>query len=714
MKKILVAGLMLTVVFCLFAEIMQADNFGPKPVIGKTNKIAADSRDMNVPVITWGVTPKTVKAANYYDYQMGAYDGSALQVQPTTLGVYLSYMFRGVALASGHRTVNFAYMDQTSSQPQYEGTLTDNSSNEGFVTMALDPVTQNPFFAWHAQYTATETGGAADAYLGVYLTADNYASLPAPGSLFPETKVIANTSDEFEYIWPVIQIGTSPIAGMRRMYVFAGNSGSKTTDGNPSSNCKMAWADFNDTTFDGSTLDLTWHYVNFPYLDAIHNTPLTARAFTAYCVKDNKVILGGFVSADKGISTPADSTVLLYQPHDVFYLVNETYGEGDFQTYTFSSKQSVSNPVDSLGVVDNTYFNFEIQTSFAGHKNLVFDNFNRLHFVGNYATTFLESATAPESERKYWPYTMSVKDVIFDLGDRDTLRITDLDPVSSNPVDNKLFAGWDLEGDDNIPDSFNDEDGKWEFAYYNIPIVYHDSEDFFHYNYFRQTEASPEGYMAALWSSTSKCYQNLVLQDETQAAFANRPEIVMAFSKDNGRTWSKPLYINNSAPELANMIPTFSYLAPEIQILPNGQGRVHWMFLNDNSYGSFVQADGTNTGGNVMYAAIDVDFNQFTAVDNPTTTPVKVSMLKQNYPNPFNPTTTISFDMKSAGKANLAVYNVKGQLVKTLVNDNLTAGSHSILWNGLDNNNKQASSGVYFYKLSTNNHNEMKKMVLVK
>ncbi len=85
-----------------------------------------------------------------------------------------------------------------------------------------------------------------------------------------------------------------------------------------------------------------------------------------------------------------------------------------------------------------------------------------------------------------------------------------------------------------------------------------------------------------------------------------------------------------------------------------------------------------------------------------------------NYPNPFNPETTISFNLKNSGNVKLSVYNIKGQLVKTLVNDQLDSGNHSIIWNGKDSNSTDVSSGVYFYRLNSGNTVVTKKMVLMK
>ncbi|MFA7057756.1 MAG: choice-of-anchor J domain-containing protein, partial [Candidatus Cloacimonadales bacterium] len=92
----------------------------------------------------------------------------------------------------------------------------------------------------------------------------------------------------------------------------------------------------------------------------------------------------------------------------------------------------------------------------------------------------------------------------------------------------------------------------------------------------------------------------------------------------------------------------------------------------------------------------------------------QVNALSQNYPNPFNPETSISFSMQDAGKVSLDIYNIKGQKVKTLLNDHREAGTHNIVWNGTDDNNKNVSSGIYFYRMKNGKFSSTKKMILMK
>jgi len=95
--------------------------------------------------------------------------------------------------------------------------------------------------------------------------------------------------------------------------------------------------------------------------------------------------------------------------------------------------------------------------------------------------------------------------------------------------------------------------------------------------------------------------------------------------------------------------------------------------------------------------------------DNDNTVLPVQTALCENYPNPFNPETTISYVLAKEGIVSIEVYNIKGQKVKTLVEGLRSAGRHNVVWNGND-----VSSGVYFYKMTSEGYVGVKKMVLVK
>ncbi len=105
----------------------------------------------------------------------------------------------------------------------------------------------------------------------------------------------------------------------------------------------------------------------------------------------------------------------------------------------------------------------------------------------------------------------------------------------------------------------------------------------------------------------------------------------------------------------------------------------------------------------------DLSLNKATGVkDQNKAKPVKFELL-QNYPNPFNPTTKIIFNLASAGNVKLIIYNTLGQRVRELINGFLSAGQHSVIFNG-----KDLASGIYFYRLNENGRTQLKKMILLK
>jgi len=88
--------------------------------------------------------------------------------------------------------------------------------------------------------------------------------------------------------------------------------------------------------------------------------------------------------------------------------------------------------------------------------------------------------------------------------------------------------------------------------------------------------------------------------------------------------------------------------------------------------------------------------------------------LNQNSPNPFNPVTNIKFAIPASGEVKLEVYNVLGQQVRLLVNENMDAGYHEVIWDGKDTGGTQVASGIYFYRIKADNFSDTKKMVLLK
>jgi len=92
----------------------------------------------------------------------------------------------------------------------------------------------------------------------------------------------------------------------------------------------------------------------------------------------------------------------------------------------------------------------------------------------------------------------------------------------------------------------------------------------------------------------------------------------------------------------------------------------------------------------------------------------KTYSLGQNYPNPFNAGTQIIYQLRERGAVSLTIYNITGQLVKTLVNTLQEPGNYTIQWDGRADNGAELSTGVYFYRMVAGDYLATKKMLIIK
>ena len=122
---------------------------------------------------------------------------------------------------------------------------------------------------------------------------------------------------------------------------------------------------------------------------------------------------------------------------------------------------------------------------------------------------------------------------------------------------------------------------------------------------------------------------------------------------------------------------------------------------------------GANSLDDAVSGIMDFFF-EGNGIENENYIPIFSTKLGRNYPNPFNPVTNITYSIKETDRVTLEVYNLRGQLVKTLVNKIIETGNYSLTWDGTDNSNKSVSSGVYFYKMKAGIFQQTKRMILMK
>ncbi len=175
-----------------------------------------------------------------------------------------------------------------------------------------------------------------------------------------------------------------------------------------------------------------------------------------------------------------------------------------------------------------------------------------------------------------------------------------------------------------------------------------------------------------------------------------------------GSAVSEMLFANNPA-----------YSATISQTTTNGAGATARVMLEGFSY-DLIRDDRAGANGGVMDRVHHL-YDVITWLQNTVNVPTASgptaykNTLAQNYPNPFNPSTTIEFTVRERSRVSLKIYNVAGQLVRTLVDGDRAPGAvHKVAWDGRNDAGTTVSSGVYFYKLVTSDFTQTRKMVLLK
>ena len=166
----------------------------------------------------------------------------------------------------------------------------------------------------------------------------------------------------------------------------------------------------------------------------------------------------------------------------------------------------------------------------------------------------------------------------------------------------------------------------------------------------------------------------------------------------------------------------------EIYTDPEDEGLIFQGETNSDASGNFTW-NGAITGPFTNVTAIAIDdsgntsaFSQVAVITNvenlaESNSPETFS-LSQNYPNPFNPNTTIQFDIPFTGKqmikVQLRIYNLSGELIRTLVNEEKSPGIYQVHWDGMDETGNQVASGIYLCQFRAGDFNHSRKMILMK
>ncbi|MFO8145671.1 MAG: FlgD immunoglobulin-like domain containing protein [Candidatus Syntrophosphaera sp.] len=725
MKKLLLVILTLSFLFTFaFAKEMQpATNL--KPV--DTPQGVAINSNREVPEYTFTKLPTSL-ITNYYDYMIGSYNGLPLRVIPDDFGGGYFMTYHGRRQPTATRRVFYAYLDAAGNVIN-NNEITSVQNNEGYCTLAVDPVSGKPMYAWHAntdddgelevEFTSDAfIAGIAGLFNDLQVVIDNPTTITSPSGI---------TTDSNEFIWPTAQIGPSPIAGKRRLYIIARNSVYETYG--PSENPRIAYADF-----DGDDIEMgnpfSWSYVSIPEMDDWNVDDQWRRPFHSLTTDD----AGNVYYAGYHFATEADGTTNIDEP-DMDVFIGPNYGEGTWTRISDYSNLDMWNPPtapsDTTGYFtssdqgdipygDNGEIYFGISNS--AHLNASVDDNGKIHVIAVWALNNYEGY--------YYPAMQFVKEFVYDPATEE-YEVREIYPQKDPNDDyNTAFCPWDMEAPWGEVDEYGGDAGTgyyplvatdWPFPHWDESA--HSDAMLFHYNNTKVTDGNGYGMLAAVWQNSERARLFNYYSEPDYSDFANTPEIYISVSPNNGDLWSEPIVLNNvETPEFDGLKPMWVYPADQVLYVDTnteGQkiGKLGVMFLDDFTWGSNAIPPPYHPdpdGGEVMFMELQITFPYGGVANDDNGIPSVSRMLHQNYPNPFNPETTISFDMPASGPANLSVYNVKGQLVKTLANGNLDFGRQSFVWDGTDNSGQAVTSGLYFYRLNANGNVETNKMMLMK
>jgi len=207
----------------------------------------------------------------------------------------------------------------------------------------------------------------------------------------------------------------------------------------------------------------------------------------------------------------------------------------------------------------------------------------------------------------------------------------------------------------------------------------------------------------------------------------NSPQPHVFRTVDMGNTW-KDLSSNLPDAPVNTIVvdptyPSFLYVGTDVGAYYSSNSGQSWTVLGEglpvvSVYDIVVHPQlrrlAAGTHGRSMYA---LDLSNLTNVDEPITQDNRLPsapILAQNYPNPFNPETAIEFVLPATEQVSLQIYNMNGQLVRTLVNATRPPGHHIARWDGRDAEGREAASGTYWYRLQVKQEMQQKKLALVR
>jgi FlgD Ig-like domain/Kre9/KNH-like N-terminal Ig-like domain len=487
----------------------------------------------------------------HIDSYPSTYAGSAFRDQSDDEGGGSYIVFHAKDSELSNKRVYYSYINDSGNIINC-ATISTNDFEEGFPSLDIDYETGNPLVAWNNED-------------GIMISYDLY-HLGSPGLwktpfyIFDENTLSIHPDDFFQF--PLVEIGNSPIADKRRVYVVAKNTRTPNI-GEQYVNAMLAYADFNVIDFNMQS-ELNWEYVQLQFTNQIYTEAVNPYHFTFTSTNTGKLAIVGYTDE-----------------HDVFVLLNENYGEGNFQYYSELYEFPVENPLnldetyrftDDLGNPYELYF----AASKSENTNATFtDNDTKIIFPVSFAL-MAEPGISFDNECLLYP-----KVINFNLFDQ-SISFSDFHYRGINPNDDNPMIPWDYNEDGNVDEY--DEEGLVEWL--NCwPIYYPEHGPIQNIDSYKISRDEQNGISIIVWSDGTKAkLASLGLSQYWQ--WEEVPEIAVSIRSDNSSLWSDTEYLNsNYFSELQDMIPAYIYPASQIIDSGNDFYQLDLMFFDDYIFG---------------------------------------------------------------------------------------------------------------------------------
>jgi hypothetical protein len=609
------------------------------------------------------LTYPTTIMTSYYDYMPGGLN--TYPIAPQTEfgdGTYLTFMAQETF--DSNRLQYGALLNANGTVHSY-GPFSPPNHYQGFGDINLHPTSGRPIVTWHE----------FDLEAVCVITYNN------PQAIEPWPKGIFYSTFPDEYIWTQIHRGPSPLGDDWIRYYHVSYNAAHDNFDHPCEDMRILYIDIeNVQTVD---LDLLLNQANWTEVCPLYSwRDVSCRPSASFAVDyvnpGHVAIIGlaAWLEGDLG-NMPVQEGAFVWESFD--------YGETwDTTNLHDDGPGSAFYEVDNLpqfelpggDIPDKLY------TRAGGYKSTaVIDNEGSVHFP------YLQEYTMEDAEGYYYFQLAFLPQAEF-VWDGDDFIFRN---VPAFPWMDTGGSGYD------VPWGIDPATGDTLFQY---------CQGHYYYDYpdplgsvQAQSFSIDSEWMIQLWTDCTYHFyamNGIPGYDE----YLNHPLLAISASKDNGETWSEPLYLTdiyNPNYDFSDQITVYPYTQKIIQDVNGSDGKFVIMYMDDNDFGSSVLAQGPCTGGQINECIVQMDFSLMDTGDEPE---VEI-IVCQNNPNPFSASTRISFSAQkaSAEETEVAIYNVKGQLIRNLP---VSTSPHQLIeadWDGKDAAGRNVANGIYFYKL---------------